>query len=177
MYTKCILNAILRMCLMQSHLELAGPAVVPDMMYATLDIFNPHNAKLLAATAAGMPCLLLNPVSCLFHLLFHLPRHLFPWLVCLTADKLWMLCHARPCYAMLCCAMLCYPILCYAMLCYAMLCYAMLCYAMLYYAMLCYAMLCCHHATKLAATAAGILLPLHYFGSMTVLGCSPLTSA
>ncbi|KAA6429327.1 MAG: Ubiquitin carboxyl-terminal hydrolase 24 [Trebouxia sp. A1-2] len=37
----------------RSHLELAGPAVVPDMMYATLDIFNPHNAKLLAATAAG----------------------------------------------------------------------------------------------------------------------------
>lgn len=116
MYTKCILNAILRMCLMQSHLELAGPAVVPDMMYATLDIFNPHNAKLLAATAAGMPCLLLNPVSCLFHLLFHLPRHLFPWLVCLTADKLWMLYHAMPCQAVLCHAMVCYPMLCYAML-------------------------------------------------------------
>lgn len=37
----------------RSHLELAGPAVVPDMMYGTLDIFNPHNAKLLAASAAG----------------------------------------------------------------------------------------------------------------------------
>jgi len=68
--------------LMQSHLELAGPAVVPDMMYGTLDIFNPHNAKLLAATAAGMPCLLLNHVSCSFHLPLHFPRRLSPWLVC-----------------------------------------------------------------------------------------------
>ena len=60
-------------CLMQSHLQLAGPAVVPDMMYGTLDIFNPHNAKLLAASAAGMPRLLLTPVSCSFHLRLHLP--------------------------------------------------------------------------------------------------------
>lgn len=38
----------------QLQLELAGQPVMPDMMYKTLDIFNPHNAKLIAATAAGM---------------------------------------------------------------------------------------------------------------------------
>ena len=74
-------------CLMQSHLELAGPAVVPDMMYGTLDIFNPHNAKLLAATAAGMPCLLLNPVFLSFHLGPHHPCHQFLWRVHLAADQ------------------------------------------------------------------------------------------
>lgn len=58
-------------CLVQSHLELAGQAVVPDMMYKTLDIFNPHNAKLLAATAAGMLslylCRLLLPIYYLYY--------------------------------------------------------------------------------------------------------------
>jgi len=72
---------------MQSHLGLAGPAVVPDMMYGTLDIFNPHNAKLLAATAAGMPCLLLNPVFRSFHLGPHHPCHQFLWRVHLAADQ------------------------------------------------------------------------------------------
>lgn len=33
--------------------ELGGQALVPDMMYGTLDIFNPHNAKLTSAAAAG----------------------------------------------------------------------------------------------------------------------------
>lgn len=36
-----------------SGLQLGGPALVPDMMYRILDIFNPSNARLLAATAAG----------------------------------------------------------------------------------------------------------------------------
>lgn len=35
--------------------ELGGQALVPDMMYSTLDIFNPHNAKLTSAAAAGQP--------------------------------------------------------------------------------------------------------------------------
>lgn len=38
-----------------SGLQLGGPALVPDMMYRILDIFNPSNARLLAATAAGAP--------------------------------------------------------------------------------------------------------------------------
>ena len=33
--------------------ELGGQSLVPDMMYGTLDIFNPHNAKLTSAAAAG----------------------------------------------------------------------------------------------------------------------------
>ena len=40
-------------------LQLGGPALVPDMMYRILDIFNPSNARLLAASAAGAtPCVL-----------------------------------------------------------------------------------------------------------------------
>ena len=38
-----------------SGLQLGGPALVPDMMYHILDIFNPSNARLLVATAAGAP--------------------------------------------------------------------------------------------------------------------------
>lgn len=41
-----------------SGLQLGGPALVPDMMYRILDIFNPSNARLLAATAAGAAPLL-----------------------------------------------------------------------------------------------------------------------
>lgn len=43
----------LRMVVQSSGLQLGGPALVPDMMYRILDIFNPSNARLLAATAAG----------------------------------------------------------------------------------------------------------------------------
>ena len=38
---------------MQPQQELGGQALVPDMMYNILDIFNPHNAKLTSAAAAG----------------------------------------------------------------------------------------------------------------------------
>ena len=37
----------------QPQQELGGQALVPDMMYNILDIFNPHNAKLTSAAAAG----------------------------------------------------------------------------------------------------------------------------
>lgn len=45
------------------QLELAGQPVMPDMMYKTLDIFNPHNAKLIAATAAGQELTMAQKLS------------------------------------------------------------------------------------------------------------------
>lgn len=83
-------------CLLQSHLELAGQAVVPDMMYKTLDIFNPHNAKLLAATAAGMLPLYLScfrphhPLPLLLFLLI-LPVQLFPLPPSCFSSSFWYL--------------------------------------------------------------------------------------
>jgi len=119
---------------MQSHLELAGPAVVPDMMYGTLDIFNPHNAKLLAATAAGMPCLLLNFVVRSFHLGPHHSCHQFLMASasCCRSILNAMLSQAGPGHAVLCCAVLCCAVLCCAVLCCAVLCCAVLCCAMLF---------------------------------------------
>ena len=48
---------------LQSQLELGGQAVVPDMMYRTLDIFNPLNAKLIRATAAGQELTMAQKLS------------------------------------------------------------------------------------------------------------------
>ena len=112
------------MCLMQSHLELAGPAVVPDMMYGTLDIFNPHNAKLLAATAAGTPCLLLN-LSFAHSIWVRIILAISAYGECILLPINFE-CYAipgqtGPCYAVLCCAVLCCAVLCCAVLCCAVL--------------------------------------------------------
>lgn len=96
---------------------MGGPALVPDMMYRILDIFNPANARLLAAAAAGAThcvsphapcclstlavmhpiatlyavssCILTQPFCSLLHILMHSFLHLFLQQLHAPFDCIW----------------------------------------------------------------------------------------